>query len=158
MKKKFLVTIITTAFALAMSACGEESTTLGIEPTKEAVAESEKTPVENAEEKEIEENAKEAEKEAPHEHAYKEEVTKEATCLEEGEKTFACECGDTYSEAIKATGHDFAEYVSNEDATYEADGTETATCSVCGETDTRVAKGSMLTYTFESAEIADKNI
>ena len=141
MKKKALVSVLAIAMALTMTACGEESTTLGIEPTKEAVAELEKTPVENAEEKE-----------APHEHAYKEEVTKEATCLEEGEKTFACECGDTYSEAIKATGHDFAEYVSNEDATYEADGTETATCSVCGETDTRVAEGSMLTYTFEDME------
>ena len=90
--------------------------------------------------------------EAPHEHIYTEEVTKEATCLEDGEKTFTCECGDTYTEAIKATGHDFAEYVSNEDATYTADGTETATCSVCGETDTRTAEGSMLTYTFEDME------
>lgn len=90
--------------------------------------------------------------EAPHEHTYTEEVTTPATCLEDGEKTFTCECGDTYTEAIPATGHDFAEYVSNEDATYEADGTETATCSVCGETDTRVAEGSMLTYTFEDME------
>ena len=90
--------------------------------------------------------------EAPHEHTYTEEVTTPATCLEDGEKTFTCECGDTYTEAIPATGHDFAEYVSNEDATYEADGTETATCLVCGETDTRVAEGSMLTYTFEEME------
>lgn len=90
--------------------------------------------------------------EVPHEHTYTEEVTTPATCLEEGEKTFTCECGDTYTEAISATGHDFAEYVSNEDATYEADGTETATCSVCGETDTRIAEGSMLTYTFEDME------
>ena len=90
--------------------------------------------------------------EAPHEHTYTEEVTKEATCLEYGEKTFTCECGDTYTEATPATGHDFAEYVSNEDATYDADGTETATCSVCGETDTRTAEGSMLTYTFEDME------
>lgn len=90
--------------------------------------------------------------EAPHEHTYTEEVTTPATCLEEGEKTFTCECGDTYTETIPATGHDFAEYVSNNDATYEADGTETATCSACGETDTRVAEGSMLTYTFEDME------
>lgn len=94
----------------------------------------------------------EVETEAPHEHAYTEEVTKEATCLEEGEKTFTCECGDTYTEAIPATGHVFENYVSNEDATYEADGTETATCLVCGETDTRVAEGSMFTYTFEDME------
>ncbi|MDD6157198.1 MAG: SH3 domain-containing protein [Lachnospiraceae bacterium] len=91
--------------------------------------------------------------ETTHEHTYTEEITKEATCFEEGEKTFTCECGNTYTEAIPVTDHDFTEYVSNEDATYEADGTETATCSVCGETDTRVAKGSMLTYTFEDMEV-----
>ena len=89
--------------------------------------------------------------EAPHEHAYAEEVTTPATCLEDGEATFTCECGDTYTEAIPATGHDFSNYVLNEDATYTADGTETATCT-CGETDTRVAEGSMLTYTFEEMD------
>ena len=78
-----------------------------------------------------------------HEHAYTESITKEATCTEAGEKTFTCECGDTYTEQIEATGHNFAEYVSNNDSTYMADGTETATC-VCGLTDTRTASGTKL--------------
>ena len=86
--------------------------------------------------------------EAPHEHAYTEAVVTPATCTTDGESTFTCECGDTYTEATPATGHDFSNYISNEDATYESDGTETATCA-CGETDTRVAEGSMLTYSFE---------
>lgn len=90
--------------------------------------------------------------EASHEHSFTEEITKEATCLEAGEKTLTCECGETKTEIIEAIGHTFENYVSNEDATYEADGTETGTCSVCGETDTRVAEGSMLTYTFEDME------
>ena len=85
--------------------------------------------------------------EAPHEHAYKEEITKEATCEEDGEKTFTCECGDSYTEVIAATGHVF-EYVYNEDATYYADGTETATCKNCDVTDTRTAEGTMLAYTY----------
>ena len=85
--------------------------------------------------------------EAPHEHAYKEEITKEATCEEDGEKTFTCECGDSYTEVIAATGHVF-EYVYNEDATYYADGTETATCKNCDVVDTRIAEGTMLTYTY----------
>ncbi|MCH5343390.1 MAG: sigma-70 family RNA polymerase sigma factor [Acetatifactor sp.] len=85
--------------------------------------------------------------EAPHEHVYKEEITKEATCEADGVKTFTCECGDSYTEVIKATGHVF-DYVYNEDATYEADGTETATCKNCGVTDTRTAEGTMLTYTY----------
>lgn len=91
------------------------------------------------------------ETEAPHEHVYKEEVMTPATCLEGGESTFKCECGDSYTEATSATGHDFSNYVSNEDATYTADGTETATCA-CGEKDTRVAVGSMLTYSFEEMD------
>ncbi len=87
-----------------------------------------------------------------HEHIYAETITMPATCFETGEKSFACDCGDTYTETIPAAGHDFSDYVSNEDATYEADGTETATCSTCGETDTRVAEGSMLTYSFEDMD------
>ena len=90
--------------------------------------------------------------EATHEHSYAEEVTTEATCTEAGTKTFTCECGDTYTEEISALGHDFAEYVSNNDATYEADGTETAKCTRCEKTDTRVAEGSKLTYTFEDMD------
>lgn len=135
MRKRILTVLFVGAFAIStLSGCGKS------EPAT-TTSESE-TVTENAE----------SETEAPHEHNYTEEVTKEATCIEEGEKTFTCECGDTYTEEIPVTGHDFAEYVSNEDATYEADGTETAICSVCGETDTRVAEGSMLTYTFENME------
>ena len=86
--------------------------------------------------------------EAPHEHTYTEAVTTEASCETDGVKTFRCECGDSYTEAIPATGHSFTNYVYNEDATYTADGTETATCDNCDETDTRTAEGTMLTYTF----------
>lgn len=86
--------------------------------------------------------------EAPHEHTYTEAVTTKATCETDGVKTFTCECGDSYTEAIPATGHSFTNYVYNEDATYTADGTETAKCDKCDETDTRTAEGTMLTYTF----------
>ena len=40
--------------------------------------------------------------------------------------------------------HDFNEYISNNDATEEADGTKTATCDFCGVTDTVVDEGSKL--------------
>jgi len=72
--------------------------------------------------------------EPPHEHAYTEAITTEATCEADGVKTFTCDCGDSYTEVITATGHNYGEYISNNDATYTADGTETATC-VCGLTD-----------------------
>lgn len=82
-----------------------------------------------------------------HKHNYTETITVEATCETDGEKTFTCECGDAYTEAIPA-GHSFTNYVSNNDATYTADGTETAKCNNCDATDTRTAEGSMLTYTY----------
>ncbi len=83
----------------------------------------------------------EATTEASHEHAYTEVITTEATCESDGVKSFTCECGDTYTEVITAKGHSFENYVSNNDATYTADGTETSKCS-------RTAEGSMLTYTY----------
>lgn len=83
----------------------------------------------------------------PHEHVYTESTTKAATCIEAGEKNFACGCGDAYTETIEATGHKYGAYVSNNDATYTTDGTETATCA-CGSTDTRTADGSKLEYTY----------
>ncbi len=83
----------------------------------------------------------------PHTHSYTEAISKEATCTETGEKTFACDCSDAYTEEIPATGHQYSEYKSNGDAIYTADGTETATCT-CGSTDTRTAKGSKLEYTY----------
>lgn len=54
---------------------------------------------------------------------------------------------------MTATGHVF-NYVYNEDATYLADGTETATCVNCDETDTRTAEGTMLTYTYTDMSAA----
>ena len=52
-------------------------------------------------------------------HAWDEgEVTKEASCTENGEKTYTCEvCGETRTEVICATGHDY----------------EDGTCTHCGE-------------------------
>lgn len=45
---------------------------------------------------------------------------------------------------LKPTGHKFTNYVYNDDATYEKDGTETAVCDECGFKDTRVKSGTKL--------------
>ena len=76
-----------------------------------------------------------------HVHNYTAAVTKAATCAEEGVKTYTCSCGSSYTEAVPVIAHSFGEYVYNNDATTEADGTKTATCSVCGVTDTVTAEG-----------------
>lgn len=44
-----------------------------------------------------------------HTHSYVEHITKQATCTEDGLKTFTCKCGDSYTEVIQATGHDYDE-------------------------------------------------
>lgn len=49
-------------------------------------------------------SAYEASKKPVHEHSYTMTETP-ATCLEAGVKTYTCECGDSYTEAIPATGH-----------------------------------------------------
>ena len=55
-------------------------------------------------------------------------------------------CGTVLSQQYEypAWGHEFSNYIYNNDATTTADGTETATCWRCGATDTRVAQGTKL--------------
>lgn len=83
--------------------------------------------------------------EAPHSHSYTSTVTKASTCTEDGIMTFICSCGDTYTEAIGKIAHSYGEYTYNNDATTENDGTKTATCAVCGATDTITAEGTKIT-------------
>ena len=40
-----------------------------------------------------------------HAHSYTSKITKDATCEEEGIKTFTCSCGNSYTEKIAAMGH-----------------------------------------------------
>lgn len=80
-----------------------------------------------------------------HVHNYTAAVTKAATCAEEGVKTYTCSCGSSYTEAVPVIAHSFGEYVYNNDATTEADGTKTAICSICGKTDTVTAEGTKKT-------------
>ena len=55
-----------------------------------------------------------------HVHNYTQEITKEATCTEDGIITYTCECGDTYTETIPASGHhDFVDGI----------------CTVCGKSE-----------------------
>ncbi len=86
-------------------------------------------------------------------HAYVEDETTKvkATCEVDGKASDKkCSvCGDVVvGEVVSATGHIFETYTSNNDATYTADGTETAKCNNCDATDTRVAEGSMLAYSY----------
>ena len=74
-------------------------------------------------------------------------------CIEEGYwKAYCPECEWTYLVLVDNTGrgHSFTDYVSNNDATCTKDGTETATCDLCGEAeDTRTEKDSATGHAFE---------
>lgn len=48
-----------------------------------------------------------ATKQETHTHSYTETVTTPATCTTEGVKTYTCECGDTYTEAIPVIAHSY---------------------------------------------------
>ena len=75
----------------------------------------------------------------------------EESCTEDGsydEVIYCADCGAEISRThvdIPAKKHSFTNYVSNGDATYEADGTKTAQCDHgCGATDTVADEGSKL--------------
>lgn len=79
-------------------------------------------------------------------------ITAEPTCTEAGETTYTAtfenEAFETQTQTladIASLGHLFTSYVYNNDATIEADGTETAICDHnCGLTNTRTAAGTRI--------------
>ena len=70
-----------------------------------------------------------------HTHSYEPIVTA-STCTEDGYTSYTCSCGDSYTEAVEATGHTWT------DATC----TTPKTCSVCSATEGE-ALGHAYTYT-----------
>ncbi len=67
------------------------------------------------------------------EHTYEEEITKPATCTEEGIKTLTCTvCGDEKTESIAKTEHTYEEEITKP-ATCTEEGIKTLTCTVCGD-------------------------
>ena len=86
-----------------------------------------------------------------HAHAYTEEVTKAATCTENGVRTYTCSCGDTYTEEIPATGHSYI--------CTETDDSYVYICENCGDTYTEEKLPTVEvnlqvgeTYTFTTAD------
>ena len=60
------------------------------------------------------------------EHTYEEAVTKDASCTENGTKTFTCsKCGESYTEELAAIGHNYK----------DANCTTPKTCENCGATE-----------------------
>ena len=85
-----------------------------------------------------------------HYHHYVSEVTKQATCAEEGVITYTCIATNgtcdkkTYTESIPKTAHTYGEWVVEKEATETETGLKRHTCTVCGADQTAVipVKGS----------------
>lgn len=97
------------------------------------------------------------------EHAY-EETTYAPTCTSRGYTLFRCSCGDEYEDDfLDALGHDYGEFVSNNDATFEADGTKTRTCKRegCGVSETITDEGTkkvVASLSFRSLSTTTENV
>lgn len=76
-------------------------------------------------------------------HIYDFAIT-DPTCVDKGYTTYTCKlCGDSYVDTYtEVLNHSFTDYISNKNATCEADGTKTAKCDRCEKTDTVVDEGS----------------
>ena len=66
-----------------------------------------------------------------HTHTYTSTVTKEATCWREGETTYTCSCGDTYTEAIAKLDHEYRPWETKKNPTCTAPGLEWSYCLLC---------------------------
>ena len=80
-------------------------------------------------------------------------IKEEATCETKAIYYLSCECGEKGAETFEYgdISHSFTNYVSNNDATLDADGTKTAKCDNCDATDTVTDVGSKLIPTDKSA-------
>lgn len=68
-----------------------------------------------------------------HNHVFLSEVTEEADCGHSGIRTFYCECGETYTEVIPATGkHNYVSSVTTEPG-IDKPGVKTYKCICCGD-------------------------
>ena len=89
-----------------------------------------------------------------HTHSYTSKVTKPATCTENGVRTYTCECGDSYTETIPATGHNYGDFVVTKSATCTEDGVKTKTCANCND---KITESIPKTGHTSSDWIIDKN-
>ncbi|MBQ9715201.1 MAG: leucine-rich repeat domain-containing protein [Clostridia bacterium] len=97
----------------------------------------------------------------PHEHAFTQQITNQsfivsdATCTTKAKYYYSCECGQKGVETFEygeILGHSFTNYVSDNNATCNEDGTETATCarSGCNEKSTRKQNNTALNHNYNT--------
>ena len=155
--KKILVLFLTAVMLFALAACGEDTSTADTtgttqtaspETTGEGKAPSDTTGGDTT--AAATETDKTTETDAPeHTHSYSSAVTKEASCGEDGTKTFTCSCGDTYTEKIAATGHKWGEWEIKTHAFIDKAGSEERVCSACSSAETRERTQNAIANSFQ---------
>lgn len=116
--------------ANATSSGGNKGTTSKT-PTKADDKKKDSTSGEKTASEEVKSNTGKGNKEtnsepsAKHEHSYSSKVIKAVTCEEDGTMEYRCSCGDSYTEAIQTTGHQWN----------KTSCTEPRTCQACGYTE-----------------------
>ena len=100
-----------------------------------------------------------------HIHAFdKQVITDEykgtdATCTEAATYYYSCSCGEKGTETFtsgNALGHSFTNYVSDNNATCTQDGTKTAKCDRCNETETVKDIDSKLHHSYTEQIVSDE--
>ena len=90
-------------------------------------------------------------------HSYTEQIVSDeylataATCTEKAQYYFSCKCGEKGTETFEygePLGHEFTNYISDGNVTCTEDGTKTAKCNRCDETDTIIEAGSAKGHTY----------
>ena len=64
-------------------------------------------------------------------------ITRDATCTQSGVRTYTCSCGQTKTESIPATGHQYSDWVVTTQPKCTQSGVQTSTCYKCGDTKTQ---------------------
>ena len=100
-----------------------------------------------------------------HIHAFDKQVitdeykATDATCTEAATYYYSCSCGEKGTETFtsgNALGHSFTNYVSDNNATCTQDGTKTAKCDRCDETDTVKDIDSKLHHSYTEQIVSDE--
>ena len=100
-----------------------------------------------------------------HTHTFTEQIVKDeylsaaADCTNKAKYFYSCSCGEKGTETFEygaSLGHKFTNYVSDNNATCTKDGTKTAKCDRCAETNTITETGSKLNHSFTNY-ISDHN-
>ena len=68
-----------------------------------------------------------------HTHLYIEKILVSPTCEEPGQVLYECDCGDSYKDENKETGHDFGDEVIDIQPSCTKNGSEISTCNNCGK-------------------------